>query len=84
MVDDGLVNTIGLLLDVIGVILVFRFGLAPDVPREASGGFLVLNGPTEAQKEEARAKWRRYRYLSYLGLLLLVLGFILQIVSNYV
>ena len=83
MVDDALVNTIGLAFDIIGVILVFWFGLAPDVPREVSGSLFVVNGPTEAEREEVSAKWKYYRRLSYVGLFLLVLGFILQIVSNW-
>lgn len=82
--DHSLLNTIGLALDIIGVLLVFRFGLAPDVPRSAPHGMLIVNEPDEVEKRAAKAKWARYRSLSCLGLLLLILGFALQIVSNYV
>ena len=81
--DNDLVNTIGLAFDIVGVLVVFWFGLAADVPRDAPMGFLIVNEPDETEERAARVKWRRYRCLSYLGLLLLVLGFILQIVSNY-
>ena len=69
--------SIGLLCDIAGVILLFRFGLPSRVPRI---GRLVL----ETSKEEdaaIEAGQRRFERMARLALALLVSGFALQLVG---
>ncbi|MBU3259301.1 hypothetical protein KPG71_04660 [Roseovarius sp. PS-C2] len=76
------VNTIGLVLDIAGVILLFFFGLPPEV-RRGGKSFIILEGSDtpDSKKEASKAKW--FDRTSWLALGLLVLGFGLQIWSNY-
>lgn len=73
-----IVNTVGLALDIVGVVLLFRFGLPPDV-RRSGASFLVLE---DTDGDEAR-KAHRYDKISWSALGIIVLGFILQIVSTW-
>ena len=69
-----LLHSAGLLLDAIGAALLFFFAL----PNRAG-----LDGVlTWGRGNETRLKW--YSRLSKLGLGLLILGFVLQLVSNHV
>ena len=71
-------NSLGLFLDIIGVILLFRFGLPQDV-RRGGESFLLIEGVD--QREAAKAKW--YDRISYVALALIISGFGLQIFSNH-
>lgn len=75
--SSELVNTVGLILDIVGVILLFRFGLPPDVSR--SGGNLLTWGVDEDEVK----KGKRYDKISWTALAVIVLGFALQIVSTW-
>lgn len=66
-------NTLGLSLDIVGVIMLFCYGLPPKVFRK---GVLTWRGATE--KEE-----RRSERLSYVALVLLVVGFALQLWAGF-
>ena len=72
-----LINSIGLFLDIVGVILLFTFGLPPQVSR---GGFKTL---AIGRDENQAKKWKRYKFISWIALGFLVVGFSLQIVSNF-
>lgn len=63
-------------LDIVGVVLLFRYGLPAEIRFENVMEFDESWG-------SARRR-RRYAIASYLALALLVLGFFLQIVSNHV
>ena len=74
------INSVGLFLDIIGVILLFIFGL----PSRVSEGPPVLSfgsDPDSTKQREKQRKW--YKFWSWLALGLLILGFVLQIVSNH-
>ena len=73
------INSVGLILDVIGVILIWRFGLPPSVDK--TGQIHITAAGVD--KEEIK-KGKNYDRISRIGLMLLILGFGLQIVSNYV
>lgn len=73
------VINLGLLLDAIGVVLVWRFGLPPEISRHGHSSIL-LEGVDEAEKRKAQI----YDWLSRLGLFLIVLGFIVQIIGNLI
>ena len=75
---SAVVNSAGLLLDIIGVILLFCYGLPPDVDRE---GKQIL---TWGKDEEEACKGKRYDRISWVALVLLVIGFTLQIISNWI
>ena len=72
------VNSAGLLLDVVGVLLLFKFGLPEDVRRKGEG-YLLLEETDEAEI----AKGRRYDFWARVALGLVVLGFVLQLISNF-
>ena len=72
-----LVNTLGLGLDIAGVILLFRFGLPPDVRRNGANYF------TWGADEAEAGKAKQYDKTSWSALGLIVLGFLLQIVSTW-
>ncbi len=68
---------IGLLLDIAGVVLLWRFGLPAEVSRTGASS-LLLEETDEAQIGKAR----RYDQLSHLAIGLLVTGFTLQLVGT--
>jgi hypothetical protein len=76
---ETLVNDIGLGLDIIGAVLLWKFGLPESIDREGRD-YLELNQPDEKMIAKARIydRWGR------IGLGALVLGFALQWVSNHV
>ncbi|MDE2938894.1 MAG: hypothetical protein OXR67_08235 [Chloroflexota bacterium] len=72
------VNSLGLILDIVGVILLFRYGLPPaDVSRTGAQHF------TWGYDKNEREKGRVYVFRSRIALVLLVTGFAMQIVSNH-
>jgi hypothetical protein len=69
-------NSMGLILDIIGVAMVWRFDILRMSKRENEGkGALLLE--QEDEKAKSRGFW--YRVFSHSGLFLIVLGFILQL-----
>ena len=72
-----IINSFGLFLDIVGVVLLFKFGLPADVSKD--GNVSLAWGKDE---DEAK-KWERYKCLSWIALCCLVFGFSLQIVSNF-
>ena len=78
------VNSVGLALDILGVIFLFRYGLPPDVHLGRAGtNVLYGGGDTPAEIEEKTKRYKRYKRNSWVALGLLVLGFTLQIISNW-
>lgn len=76
--DGTTLNTTGLLMDIFGVILLYKFGLPPSVNRY---GYQYLIA--EREDLEMKAKAARYDRWSYFALFLILGGFVVQIVSNY-
>jgi len=73
-----LLNDFGLFLDLLGAVFIFFFGIAPAINR--SGAILLSTGESSSEKLKAQ----KYDFLARLGVFSLVLGFILQIVSNHI
>ena len=67
------INAIGLLLDIIGVILLAKFGLPPDVRRDGVS-FLILESVDQTEID----KGKRYDNYSRLALGFIFAGFIIQ------
>ena len=78
MLTEALI-TGGLVMDVVGVVLIFRFGLPPPVSR---GGHTLLALEGDDPKEAKKAQW--FDRLSEAGALLVILGFALQIIGVWV
>ncbi len=78
MSTSNLANSIGLVCDIIGAVLIWRYGLP--IPISRSGArYLVMQ-----QKNETEiAKARRYDCITRWGIILLVSGFVLQLVSSF-
>ena len=72
------INSLGLFLDIVGVVILFKFGLPASISRE--GAVFLTTAETD---EEEKAKANKYDRWSKFGLLLLIGGFALQIASNY-
>lgn len=70
------VNTIGLLMDAVGVIVVFKFGWPQPIPHE-----VIVASSSKNAEEESKARWRK-RY-SVTGLVLIVGGFAVQIAATW-
>ena len=77
------INTMGLVLDIVGVALVYRFGLPSEVEHPDSGIGVAWDTPADERRSRAK-RWRRHRFWSRFGLVLLGCGFLLQILSNHV
>lgn len=79
METSSLLNSIGLVLGMIGVGLVFFYGISPMID---SDGAVFMIAEHEDENEKKRAK--KYNCLSRLGLILIFIGFVLQLSSNFI
>ena len=71
-------NSFGLLLDIVGVVLIWRFGLPEPILR--SGAKYLITGMTDEKEKE---KAGRFHTLSKVGLGLIIIGFVLQLIGNF-
>ena len=76
------INSVGLFLDIGGVILLFFFGLPSRVRAEPPSELLSLGSDPDSKKQWEK-QWKRYQFASWFALGFLVVGFALQIVSNH-
>ncbi len=83
LLDPDIVNSVGLLLDIGGVVMLFFFGL-PSKVEHPDSGIVVEWGVPPAETERRRRQWHRHQFMARLGLAMLILGFVLQIVSNHI
>jgi len=75
MSDGNLLNSVGLIFDIVGVVIVWRYGLPGLLTDE---GEMITTG-----KEDEIAKAKCYKRISRWGMGSLVLGFSLQLISNF-
>lgn len=73
-----IVNSIGLVLDIIGALLLFKFGLPAEISRSGSVGWTEIEPERTRMVDEAR----HYDRMGHLGLGLLIAGFLVQLVGN--
>ncbi len=88
-ISSECVNSIGLICDMFGAIFV-----AWEVVRQYQGEkhlsisvttFADISVGSASQKTEKFKKWEKNKYnIMKIGLILLIVGFILQIISNYI
>lgn len=82
-------NTLGLVANVIGAAIVFRYGLPQ--PDFKEGTYLVVgsatvlpDGRTGAEHDaDTRAKRDRHALVSKVGMSVLILGFVLELVGTW-
>jgi hypothetical protein len=74
-----IINSVGLVLDIAGAILIMIFGLPAKIDREGHRGLLL-----EGTDHEQIAKAKRYDRRTRIGLVCLVIGFLFQLLSNWV
>jgi hypothetical protein len=75
----SLLNGFGLFLDIVGVTLIFRYGLSPLMYDQTSDIIYVGSPPLEIIK---RAK--KHKRIATIGLILCIVGFILQLSATLV
>jgi hypothetical protein len=78
MSTSNIINSIGLVLDIIGVLLIWRYGLPEAISRTGTVHLIMENVDVS---EIAEAK--RYDCIARCGIVLLVGGFFLQLISNF-
>lgn len=79
MTTSNCINSVGLVLDIVGATLLWRYGLPAEISRTGAQT-LIEQQTNEAEVKEAA----RYDRVASWGFLSLVAGFVLQLVSNFV
>ena len=78
-----IINTIGLILDIVGVFLIWQNELAPKILEPNDGGFFLgTREETNELKKSNQKKFKKIKRGSVLGLILVIVGFSLQIFGN--
>jgi hypothetical protein len=72
------VNSFGLAFDIIGALMIWKYGLPESISKE---GHIYLIDEGIDEQEVAKAK--KYERLSKVALTLLIIGFGLQLASNF-
>jgi len=75
---SNFLNSLGLFLDLFGVVLIYLFGISPRLDIE--GQSYRTTGEIDYYE---KSKAKKYRNLSHCGLLILFVGFLLQLISNF-
>jgi hypothetical protein len=73
------INSIGLLFDIAGVLVLFKYGLPSEVSKEGSIGIAFQGTDLDEVK-----KWKKYDCWSKFGLSIILIGFLLQLSSNWI
>jgi len=74
-----LINASGLIFDIIGILILWKFGLPKSISR--TGAQFII---TEETNEEEIAKAVKYDAFAKVGLVFIITGFILQLISNFI
>ncbi len=74
-------SQIGLIFDIIGVLILFKFGLPSDFDPNKGVSFLVINSPEDGDPYVLK-KNRKIKIIAYGGLVLIILGFLLQFIGT--
>jgi hypothetical protein len=59
-----------------GTVLIFFFGMPPRIDQEGHS-FLLLEGDNESEKKKAK----KYKLISYFGLIFIAISFLMQLVN---
>ena len=77
------INSVGLFFHIIGVLLLFIFGLPSRFVSDGPPTNTISFGWDPDSVKQWEKQWNRYKLVSWFAVVLLVLGFALQIVSNH-
>lgn len=77
MNSSNIINSIGLGFDIIGVLILFKYGLPSKIHTPPK--LLLESGLTAEEIKENKKIW----CWAYSGLFSLILGFIFQLISNF-
>ena len=82
-----LLNGCGLVLDIAGLLFLYKYGLPSEIQKpSASEGFLLVfpgQGLTEQEKKKQEEMFSYYRRMSRYGLFLILVGFVLLLIGNF-
>ena len=78
MKTNQILNCIGLTFDIIGVLILFKFGLPSDVNQNGHIALII-----EQEDEAEKRKWKKFNFLSRVGLAFILIGFAFQFLSNF-
>lgn len=88
MISSKFINCLGLCLDITGVILIWIYELAPKkiagVHDKETGKIIAKDFLKYFIENDKKKVNRRFNNMSGLGLALIILGFIFQIVGNFI
>lgn len=77
--NANFINSIGLVFDIIGVLLLFKYGLPSEISSTGSIGISL-----EGTDYDEVKKYKKYKRWSIIGLSFILIGFAFQLFSNYV
>jgi len=72
-------NSIGLVLDIVGAIILFKYGIPEKIDKDGNVHLLL-----EDVDEDEIKKAKKYKLYSRIGIMLLIIGFSLQLISNFI
>jgi hypothetical protein len=75
-----IINSLGLVLDIVGAFLIWKYGLPSSTIGRRGHRTLLICKIDEAETDKAK----EYDRNSHFGISFLVIGFILQLVSNFI
>jgi hypothetical protein len=73
------INSIGLILDISGGLMLFFYGLPPSIDLHGYQ-HRIVSQVDEDEKKRAKT----HIFISRIGVILLIFGFLLQLASNYI
>ncbi len=74
-----ILNSAGLLCDITGAILLFKFGLPENISKKGH-----INLILEQIDENEKRKAKKYDLWGKIGLILIIIGFVFQLLSSFV
>ena len=72
-----IINTLGLMFDIIGVVMLYFYGLPATVDKNGYSYYIA-----EDESTEEKDKWKRYHLRSKVALTFILIGFACQVASN--
>ncbi len=72
----------GLVADIIGVLLLFRYGF-PSKMESTEGEFMITESVSDERRRTIEKTNRNIRIIGYSGLVLIIVGFILQFIGSF-